>query len=215
VVLLREVPAPSASGFEVLLVRRARELEFHGGAWVFPGGRVDPSEHEAGDPLASARRAAVRETAEEAGLRLDAEALVPFSHWTTPLGMPRRFATWFFLATLPSGAEVRVDGGEIRAHRWLPPEAALTLHAARELELPPPTFVTLSVLSGFSRAHEVLTQARTAAPSVFVPRPCPSPEGLVSLYEGDAGYEAHDLTCAGPRHRLCMFGRSWRYERSG
>ncbi len=79
---------------EVLLLRRSSKLAFHGGAWVFPGGRVDLDAGESADD-AGARRAAVREAHEEAGLVLDPAALVPLSHWTTPEGQPRRFATWF------------------------------------------------------------------------------------------------------------------------
>src|SRR5690606_35786389 len=63
---------PGFGEIEVLLLERSAGIEFHGGDWVFPGGRVDdedvrPSE----DPFAEApaRRAAVRETLEETGLR--------------------------------------------------------------------------------------------------------------------------------------------------
>jgi len=63
---------------EILMVQRAKEMRFAGGAAVFPGGRVDDadralalklgaSDEEAVDELA-ARIAAVRETLEETGL---------------------------------------------------------------------------------------------------------------------------------------------------
>ncbi|TCU59831.1 NUDIX domain-containing protein [Novosphingobium sp. PhB57] len=61
---------------ELLMVQRAREMRFAGGAAVFPGGRVDPADRELAaallpsEPieLASARIAAIRETLEETGL---------------------------------------------------------------------------------------------------------------------------------------------------
>ena len=124
---------------ELLLLRRNSKLAFHGGAWVFPGGRVDAHEG-AGEP--AARRAAVREAREEAGLELDPASLVQLSHWTTPEGQPRRFATWFFIAQLGRD-EVRIDGGEIHEHRWFTADDALAAQRAKEIELPPPTFVTL------------------------------------------------------------------------
>ena len=40
IVLLRDAPR----GFEMLLLQRAAKLAFHGGAWVFPGGRVDAAD---------------------------------------------------------------------------------------------------------------------------------------------------------------------------
>ena len=92
VVPLRDGP----TGLETLMLRRNSKLAF-GGMWVFPGGRVDDADGP-GDELAMARRAAVREAEEEAGIVIDAAELVPFSHWTPPQGAPRRFLTWFFLA---------------------------------------------------------------------------------------------------------------------
>lgn len=195
-------------------MQRARELAFHGGAWVFPGGRVDADEHDPNDALGSALRAAVRETWEEAGVHIDGSQLVPFSHWTTPEGLPRRFATWFFVTRMPAGVEVRVDGQEIKAHRWLSPAEALAAHATGEGVLPPPTFVTLSALSAFSNFEHLLTHAAASEPQVFVPRPRAHAAGLVSLYQGDACYEAGELEQPGSRHRLCMFRSGWRYERA-
>jgi 8-oxo-dGTP pyrophosphatase MutT (NUDIX family) len=208
VVILRDRPA----GLEVLLVQRASELVFHGGAWVFPGGRVDPADEVAGDPEATARRAAVREAAEEAGVRLDARALVAISHWTTPVGRPRRFATWFFATELHAESDVVVDGGEIRAHRWLSPDDALRAHRSGELELPPPTFVTLSVLAQFPHTAGALSHFGERAPIVYVPRQLDVEGGVLSLYHGDVAYEAGDPARAGPRHRLSMFESGWHYE---
>src|SRR5215831_3420941 len=105
------VPRPAATvillrggseALEVLLVKRNPEARFMGGAWVFPGGAVDRHEGE-GD--AALRAAAVREVAEEAGIRLPApERLVPFSRWITPPQVKIRFDTWFYLAPLPEDA---------------------------------------------------------------------------------------------------------------
>ncbi len=97
VVLLRAGP----SALELLLLRRSAKLVFHGGAWVFPGGRIDPEDYAAGaehDVVAASRKGAVREIHEETGLCVDPMDLVPSSRWTTPEGLPRRFATWFYAA---------------------------------------------------------------------------------------------------------------------
>ena len=61
---------------ELLMVQRAREMRFAGGAAVFPGGRVDPEDYTlaarllpGADPeIAAAKIAGVRETLEETGL---------------------------------------------------------------------------------------------------------------------------------------------------
>jgi glyoxylase-like metal-dependent hydrolase (beta-lactamase superfamily II)/8-oxo-dGTP pyrophosphatase MutT (NUDIX family) len=53
------------------------------------------------------------------GWQLPAAALLPLAHWITPLGMPKRFDTRFFVAAAPSRCEVQVDGVEITEHRWV------------------------------------------------------------------------------------------------
>ena len=83
----------------------------------------------------SARRAAVREAEEEAGLRLDGGSLISISRWITPKISPKRFDTWFFLGQINVDDKVTVDGGEIRGHRWLRPVEALEAHDRGEMLL--------------------------------------------------------------------------------
>ena len=215
VILVRD----GVQGLEALLLRRHTDLAFHGGSWVFPGGRVDDDDHDptdasdAADELA-ARRAAVREAFEEAGIVVDMASLVPFSHWTTPPGPPRRFATWFFIASVEEGA-VTTDGGEITDHRWFAPADALAAQRAAEIELPPPTFVSLLRLLPSTTAEAALAEARAAAYLRFEPQIHTVPGGFVSVYAGDAAYgEAAGLDDAHPRHRLWAVESGWRYERT-
>ena len=210
VVLLRK----ASTGFELLLVQRAAELAYHGGAWVFPGGRVEAADRDGDtDEIAVARKAAIREADEEAGLALRTEDLVPFAHWTTPKGRARCFATWFFLAQV-TASDVRVDGREIKNHLWTTPAAALALRAAGELLLPAPTFVTLVGLSAYADRASALAAAAECDPEVFRPRPREVEGGVCSLYRGDVAYLHGDIERPGPRHRLWMLDRGWRYERS-
>ena len=105
----------------MLLARRSSKLAFHGGAWVFPGGRIDPDDYAdtPDDLVAAARRGAVREAKEEAGVDVDPEALVHLSNWTTPEISPKRFATWFFVGPVAGGDEV-ADGTETDAAAVVP-----------------------------------------------------------------------------------------------
>ncbi|TCZ65362.1 NUDIX hydrolase [Roseicella aquatilis] len=61
-----------AEGIEVFMVVRHREIEFAGGALVFPGGRVEEDDRRLGgpDPLDGYRIAGIRETFEECGVLL-------------------------------------------------------------------------------------------------------------------------------------------------
>ena len=204
---------PAAATPEILLLQRSAALVFYGGAWVFPGGRVDP---EDGDPqrelLETSKRAAVRELAEEAGLEVGPDGLVLISRWLTPPGRARRFDTLHFVAEMQPDAAVRIQASEVSDFRWITAAHALQLHAQGELELPPPTFVTLTQLAPLRSIQEVRT-VLGAAPHHYIPRPHSVPGGHVYLYAGDAGYESGDLSAAGARHRLHVFDRRWHYER--
>lgn len=209
VVLLRD----GANGLELLLVRRDSRIAFAGGHWVFPGGRVDDDDRlDRGGELGAARRAAVRETMEEAGLAVEEESLVPFSHWTPPEIAPKRYLTWFFLAAAPSTA-VKIDDHEIRDHAWIGPRAAMEKRNAGEIELGPPTWITLEQLAPLSTVEDALTWARENEPTRFATRIAGVEGGAVALYHGDAGYESSNADVRGGRHRLWMVADGWRYER--
>ncbi len=217
-VLLRD----TAGVVEVLMVRRNSKLEFAGGMWVFPGGRIDPADYPGGvvapdDPdavMAAARRAAVREAAEETGLTIEEAGLVWFSHWTPPPITPKRFATWFFAARAPAElADLRVDGGEIHEFGWLAPADALTRRNTGEIELAPPTWITLEQLLGFGSVDAALDGLTAGPVEHFTTRFARVDGGAVALYHGDAGYDDEDPDRAGPRHRLWMLKEGWRYER--
>ena len=109
---------------QLLMVTRSATMSFAGGAAVFPGGRIDPADHELAAQLdhgldpdeAAARIAAMRETLEETGLAialtapvsadeaararamlLEATALAPvLAHfgWTLDLAKLVPFARW-------------------------------------------------------------------------------------------------------------------------
>ena len=215
VVLLRA--APEGLGVETLMLRKNRGQAF-GGAWVFPGGKVEPGDERPGaEENEDARRAAVREAAEETGLALADADLVPFAHWIPPVDAPtKRFSTWFFVAALPAGAaDVVVDGGEIGDHVWTTPGAALDRHAAGEVELFPPTWVTLHSLTEAASPADAVERARREPIAFYSTRMAFEEKTLVALWSPDAGYETGDLDAAGPRHRLTMTAAGgWVFERT-
>jgi 8-oxo-dGTP pyrophosphatase MutT (NUDIX family) len=228
------VPAASAAlvrdgsdGVEALLLRRHGKASFGPGAWVFPGGRVDPGDAAPADgsdgagetaaaesaELAAARRAAVRETAEEAGLVVDGTRLWPVSRWTPPSVAPLRFQTWILLGEAPAG-EVVIDGAEIVDYQWRRPADALAARETGELDLMSPTWVTLWTLARQPSVAAALAAAAATGPELFETRIARVAGGALALWHGDAGYADGDLDVEGDRHRLWMVNSGWRYERT-
>jgi 8-oxo-dGTP pyrophosphatase MutT (NUDIX family) len=197
-------------------MQRAAGLAFFAGAWVFPGGRIDPEDGDPSDFVEVGKRAAIRELAEEASICVDEASLTLISRWLTPPGQARRFDTLHFIAQALPDQSVTIHAAEVAGYRWLSATETLRLHALGELELPPPTFVTLTNLAPMrtiAQAREVLGRA----PVHYVPRPQRADDGVIYLYIEDAGYESADLDAPGARHRLYVpkgkSGQHWRYER--
>lgn len=211
------IPMRSAAAApELLLLQRAPGLAFFGGAWVFPGGRIDAEDGDPSDFIETGKRAALRELAEEAGIAVDPASLTLISRWLTPPGQARRFDTLHFMAEALPDQSVTIQAVEVSGYRWICAQEALRLHGLGELELPPPTFVTLTCLAPMRtivEARELLGRA----PTHYVPRPQRLEDMLVYLYAEDAGYETGDLDAPGARHRLHVpkgkGGQSWRYQR--
>ncbi len=174
VVLLRAAD----QGFQVLLIRRPDRGSF-AGAWVFPGGKVEPADRRAGEAESDdARRAGIRETREEVGLAID--DLVPLSQWRPPVEAPTRIRTWFFLASAPDDEPVpSVD--EVAEIAWVSPAEALAQHGAGEWVLFPPTWITLHQLTGFVDAESALSSA--GVPQLFQTRVLDTDAGRVFAWE--------------------------------
>jgi 8-oxo-dGTP pyrophosphatase MutT (NUDIX family) len=249
VTLVRDAPL----GLEVLMLRRSMELKFMPGAYVFPGGALDPGDESAElqgrcvglDDAAASRVlgvesgglaywiAAIREAFEEAGillaydasgsyvslsgaaagrfsahrqaldrnhgafaalaraegLRLATDRLLYFGHWITPVTVPRRFDTRFFLAVAPEGQEAQHDNHETTAHSWMRPQEALDLCAREMLNLRLPTIKSLERFASCSTATELVAEI-SAAREVPVPALLPrtTRDGRFVL-PGEPGYE--------------------------
>src|ERR1700710_2249577 len=73
------------------------------------------------------------------GMLLALDELVPYAHWITPEGMPKRFDTWFFLAAAPPAQIGAHDGRESTDSIWLSPREALAGGESGRCKLPFPT----------------------------------------------------------------------------
>ncbi|MBK6685704.1 MAG: NUDIX hydrolase [Deltaproteobacteria bacterium] len=201
------------SPLQVLLVRRHARSGFMAGAYVFPGGKVDPADREQVqhrpellerakalrptpgrtlliEDAAAHYQTAVRETAEESGLLIDPLQLHYFAHWITPSFEPRRFDTRFFVAMAPEGQEARVDEREITDLRWETPEAALSAHEGGEIFLPPPTQLSLQELVGLADLDAVLALLERRPITPILPKVSTQDGAFTILLPWDPDYAA-------------------------
>ena len=207
-------------GPEVLMLRKNSKIAF-GGMWVFPGGRVDEEDEitdESGnrDELATASSAAIREAGEEADIAIDTDSLVWFSHWVPPPIVPKRFSTFFFATRSLEGEKgnVAIDHGEITDHSWMRPQSALQRRDNADIELAPPTWMTLTLLARFDSVDEALSELNEMDPIFYRTHMAKTDNGTVAMWEGDAGYDSNDPSLPGSRHRLSMINNVYFFEQS-
>jgi 8-oxo-dGTP pyrophosphatase MutT (NUDIX family) len=175
------------AALELLIVRRTPQARFMAGAWVFPGGGVEP---EDGSGEAGLRMAGARELREEAGIALpDPGQLITFSRWITPPQSRIRFDTWFFLATMPDGQTPQVDGAEIVDSRWATPAGALAAEDRGELSFAFPTRRHLELLCAFASAEELLRHTRGRPVRPVQPRVVGTGEQARVVLPGEPGYD--------------------------
>ncbi|WP_272922176.1 NUDIX hydrolase, partial [Streptomyces sp. SID5614] len=127
-----DVVAMTPNG-DVLLIERGWPP--HEGAWALPGGHVDRGE--------TALEAAVRELAEETGVRVPTSDLQEIGVFDRPDRDPRgRYITAAYLAIIPAGTSA-VAGDDARTARWWPAS-----------DLPPLAFDHAEILDRVTNAAE-------------------------------------------------------------
>lgn len=168
VILLRDSP------LEVLMIRRHATSSFVPDAWVFPGGAVEEQDAAFGDGsiVNTMRIAAARELFEETGIwlgngavdfcNLDLERLVWTSRWITPAGSPKRFDTYFFLATTGRGTTTKLQANEAVDSIWISPADAIQRSMTDGFLVVFPTLKNLESIIGFKNAAELLGSRRNA-----------------------------------------------------
>ena len=121
------------------------------------------------------------------GLRLATDRLLYFGHWITPVGIPRRYDTRFFLAVAPEGQEAVHDNRETIAHIWVRPAQALEMCALETLQMRFPTIKTLERFAACSTTAGLVAEM-TSSQTVDTLRPRIARDGR-SVLPGDPGFE--------------------------
>src|ERR1700686_3544178 len=94
------------------------------------------------------------------GMLLALDELVPYAHWITPEGMPKRFDTWFFLAAAPPEQAGAQDGKEAPDSIGVAPREAVEGAETGRVKLPFPTTRNLIKLGKQKSVKAALDDAR-------------------------------------------------------
>ncbi|MEU6203917.1 NUDIX hydrolase [Micromonospora musae] len=124
-------------------------------------GDVSGDDWEAARVALEKREIGFAELLAERRLTLRSDLLLPWSRWITPEFEPRRFDTYFFVALLPDGQRTRDVSREADRTLWIPPAAARARAEAGELNMLPPTLVTLGQVAAAADLAGVVRAATT------------------------------------------------------
>ena len=165
----------------ILLARRAGENALLGAGALAP--------IEARYRLALQKgEATLLQLAQEQGLELALDCLVPFGHWITPRAQPRIFDTHFFLAAAPADQVALHDGHEAQDSVWLTPLAAIADAEAGRRAVVFPTRMNLKKLARWTTVAAALAACARLPVVTVQPLVSPHDRGRVLSIPAEAGY---------------------------
>ncbi|MDA9523030.1 NUDIX hydrolase [Bradyrhizobium sp. CCBAU 11434] len=123
------------------------------------------------------------------GLQLALDTLVPYAHWITPEGMPKRFDTWFFLAAAPPDQLGAHDGRESTDSIWLSAREAVEGGDSGRFKLPFPTTRNLIRLAKQPSVRAALDHAKGMSIVTVMPVMTKTDTGRQLRIPREAGYD--------------------------
>lgn len=150
------------------------------------------------DKIAASHRAALNEgktkfsdilASESLVLALD--LLVPYAHWITPVGMPKRFDTHFYLAVAPADQVGAHDGSESVDSVWVTPDAAVEGAKTGKFKLVFATERNLIKLARHPSIAATLDSARKEPVVTVLPEVVRHETGRQLRIPANAGYDGH------------------------
>lgn len=134
------------------------------------------------------RKASFLDLVASGEIELATDLMVPFAHWVTPVGLPKRYDTRFFLAPAPLDQAVVHDGFEAVETRWISPHEALAASEAGRATVVFATRLNLMKLGDYPTVATALEAARTGRIVTVCPEFADGPSGRILRIPAEAGY---------------------------
>ena len=133
------------------------------------------------------------------GLTLATDLMVPFAHWITPEGVPKRFDTHFLLVAAPVSQLGAHDGSESTEGLWIRPQQALREAETGARTLVFATQMNLQKLARHATVADAITAARASPVVTVTPQVERLPEGRRRLrIPAEAGYGVSEIVVTAP-----------------
>ena len=133
------------------------------------------------------------ELARNEDLLLATDLMVPFAHWITPVGQPKRFDTHFLLVAAPVSQLGAHDGEESVEGFWIAPSQALREAEAGARTLVLPTQMNLLKLARYRTVAEAVAQTRASPIVTVTPRIERTATGRTLHIPAEAGYGVSEV----------------------
>ncbi len=130
---------------------------------------------------------------------LACDELVPYAHWITPLPMPKRFDTHFFLARAPD-QEASHDGRESVDSIWIGPRAAMRDAERGDRPIMFPQLRNIEKLRRASSTDDALARAAAEPVVTVLPRIVETESGRVLRIPEAAGYDVNEIPFVPPKN---------------
>jgi 8-oxo-dGTP pyrophosphatase MutT (NUDIX family) len=115
-------------------------------------------------------------------LALACDRLVPFAHWITPVVLPKRFDTQFFLVDAPDDQVALHDGQEMTESIWTTVEGAMAAEASGERTIVFPTKMNLSKLGRSTSVADAMAAAQSKPIVTVLPSVRKDDDGELMLF---------------------------------
>ena len=129
----------------------------------------------------------------DAGIVLAADRMIHFAHWITPVHMPKRFDTHFFLVSAPMDQLGAHDGHESVDSVWIMPQQALDEADNGERTLVTPTRLNLQKLAGYRTVAAAVTAAQAEPVVTVLPQVNFDDRGRTLTIPAAAGYGVSEI----------------------
>ena len=181
-------------GFRIAAIRET--FEESGILLAKPRGSTTLVDAKRAEEIEAANRAALCEgkttfltILTDNAMLLTLDELVPYAHWITPEGMPKRFDTWFFLAAAPPEQAGAHDGKESTDSIWVSPREALAGGESGRFKLPFPTTRNLIKLGKHRTVRDALDDASGKPIVTVMPVMTKENGGRQLRIPAEAGYD--------------------------